>query len=555
MALKINQKMTIIMLVFFLIPLFMFSATIYTTSSQKNDGLIINLAGRQRMLSQKMSKECLTYIHLTMMGDKTAEKTKVSLLNTMAVFETTLNSLMQSGLVPLSLDLQGEKRQVPAASGDSLSQLKQVSEQWLPFKEAVMRSIFSQKEEDILSVLNMNLALLSGMDKATTLMQQDAEARVATLFWVQVICQILAAIIVGFVIFWTRKTVVKPIIASVAFSKTLSEGDLRQTMVVSQKDEIGVLGNALNHTVQRLAKMIELINTDVITLNQSSTEMNTVSNEMAAVSDKTVGQANTVAAAAEETDSAMNSIAAAMEQAYTNVDTVASATEEMSSNIMNITGQTGDASNSMKSAVEQAQEALSQVSELGKAAEEIGMVSEAITSISDKTSLLALNATIEAARAGDAGKGFAVVASEIKELAKQTVHATGEIAGRLQGVQQSTDRTVTIIQQITEMIEKVSLIIFGIDESVEQQNVATREITQNIMQTSQGLKEITLNVSQTKESTGQVAQEISEVNESADQLSNSSAQVQRTAVQLNELSEHLRELVGEFKIQSQTDLA
>ena len=39
------------------IILSMFLITWYTTSAQKTDGLLINLGGRQRMLSQKMSKE------------------------------------------------------------------------------------------------------------------------------------------------------------------------------------------------------------------------------------------------------------------------------------------------------------------------------------------------------------------------------------------------------------------------------------------------------------------------------------------------------------------
>jgi methyl-accepting chemotaxis protein len=36
-----------------------------TTSAQKADGLFINLTGRQRMLSQKMSKEIVLYASIT----------------------------------------------------------------------------------------------------------------------------------------------------------------------------------------------------------------------------------------------------------------------------------------------------------------------------------------------------------------------------------------------------------------------------------------------------------------------------------------------------------
>ncbi len=547
MVLKINHKIFLIMAILFIIPLFMFTATLYTTNKQKNDSLIVNLAGRQRMLTQKMTKECLTYIHKTSEGSKNLKQIKADMLHTMKVFETSLIGLSESGYVPLSLKPEADVKFVTAAEGKAALQLQKVKALWFPFKQAIERAIQTSDQKDIDIVLKNNLPLLAAMDRATGLMQADAESKVSLLFYAQIASQVVGAFIVILVIYWTRRNIVQPILDSVDFAETLSEGNLRKTITIDQSDEIGTLGNALNNTVVTLAEMINKINMDVTTLHEASGEMNLVSDEMASFSNSTVAKANTVAAAAEETDTAMNSIATAMEQAYTNVDSVASAAEEMSASISEITSQTSDASDRMKNAVEQAQQATQQVSKLGHSAEEIGMVSETITAISDKTSLLALNATIEAARAGDAGKGFAVVASEIKELAQQTTKATGEIAGRLQGVQEITDKTVDIIEEITQVIENVSLIIFGINESVEQQSMATKEISQNIVQTSMGLKEVTQNVSQTKQATGKVAQEISEVNESAEQLSNSSAQVQLTAVRLNELSEHLKMLVGKFK--------
>jgi methyl-accepting chemotaxis protein len=74
------------------------------------------------------------------------------------------------------------------------------------------------------------------------------------------------------------------------------------------------------------------------------------------------------------------------------------------------------------------------MSEVERALDAIGTITETIDKIARQTNLLALNATIEAARAGDAGRGFAVVASEVKQLANSTSNATAEIDTALENI-------------------------------------------------------------------------------------------------------------------------
>ncbi|RLA93945.1 MAG: hypothetical protein DRG83_20310, partial [Deltaproteobacteria bacterium] len=61
---KIKLKLGIILLGLSLIIVGMFLITWYVTNQQKDDGLVINLAGRQRMLTQKLTKEILM-LHMT----------------------------------------------------------------------------------------------------------------------------------------------------------------------------------------------------------------------------------------------------------------------------------------------------------------------------------------------------------------------------------------------------------------------------------------------------------------------------------------------------------
>ncbi|MEW6501204.1 MAG: methyl-accepting chemotaxis protein [Thermodesulfobacteriota bacterium] len=359
----------------------------------------------------------------------------------------------------------------------------------------------------------------------------------------------LLAVILGVVLaLVVARGISLPLRQGVDFSIAVAGGDLTRSIALNRKDEIGELTTALNAMARNLSAMIGEIEASVNTVSSSATEMSSIAEHLYAGANVTVQKANTVSAAAEEMSSNMTSVASAMEQASSNVNTVASATEEMSASIGEISRSAESAKVAAGNAVRQSDLASERVNELGQAAEEIGVVTETIRAISDKTDLLAMNATIEAARAGEAGKGFAVVASEIKELAKKTAESTEDIARRLQAIQKSTSLTAAEIREVGEAISQVDGIVGVIATAVTQQKTATAEISENIGQTSLGIREVTVNVSQTSQAAGQVAQEIGEVNESAGGIENSSAQVQQSAAELSKLAEQLKEMIRKFKV-------
>ena len=138
---------------------------------------------------------------------------------------------------------------------------------------------------------------------------------------------------------------------------------------------------------------------------------------------------------------------------------------------------------------------------------------------------MALNATIEAARAGEAGKGFAVVANEIKELAKQTAEATGDIKEKIEGIQSTTNMTVGQISEITQVITDV-----------------------NVAQASRGIQEVNENVNQSSSVSAQISQDIADVSVSMNEMPTSSSQVNLSAQELSKLSESLKQMVDQFKV-------
>ena len=134
------------------------------------------------------------------------------------------------------------------------------------------------------------------------------------------------------------------------------------------------------------------------------------------------------------------------------------------------------------------------VKKLGESSHEIGKVIKVITSIAQQTNLLALNATIEAARAGEAGKGFAVVANEVKELAKQTAKATGDIGQKIEAIQGDTKGAMTAIEEIGTIINQINDISNSIASAVEEQTVTTNEISRSVSDAASGVGEIARNI-------------------------------------------------------------
>ncbi|WP_028317993.1 methyl-accepting chemotaxis protein [Desulfobulbus elongatus] len=378
---------------------------------------------------------------------------------------------------------------------------------------------------------------------------EEANRAVARARWhVAVSVTATLAVIALLCIYLLQSGIIGPLREVNGFIDQIAVGDLSGRIVPRSGDEIGNMVSQLSGMTVKLNRMIKEISGAGEALLASSGTLGASADEFAHVAGDTATRTMTVAAAAEEMSANMSTVAAAAEQAATNIALVATTTGEMTSTINEIVTSTEKAQEITKAAVREAGSASEKIDALGRAAVEIGKVTETITEISEQTNLLALNATIEAARAGEAGKGFAVVANEIKELAKQTALATGEIKNRIDSIQESTDATVEQIQQITRVIDEINTIVGTIVTAVEEQSAATGEIAENIGQASIGIQEVTENVAQVSTVSGTVARDIAEVSQAADSISGESARMRTNAAELTAMAKQLKNLVQHFKV-------
>ncbi len=359
---------------------------------------------------------------------------------------------------------------------------------------------------------------------------------------------VLGVVVAAVVFFFVTRSITRPVVKGVAFADNLAKGDLSAELEIDQKDEVGQLANALNEMNRNLHRMIVNVNESVETLHQSSGDLTVISQSMHSESKETSELSISVAAAAEEMSANMNSVAAAVEQTSMNVGSVSAAAEQMSATINEIAKNSEQSRVIADDAVQQANDASSNVKNLAEAVQEIGNVTNTINDISEQVNLLSLNATIEAARAGDAGKGFAVVANEIKALSAQTADATEEIRTKIHRIQQSTDKTIDEIGEITHIINRVNDIVASIAIAVDEQSSVTNEIAENVSQASLGIAEVTENVSQTSVVSSEVAENIASVSNSSAAILQRSNQVNNTVLELGNIADLLQEMMVKFKL-------
>ncbi len=344
--------------------------------------------------------------------------------------------------------------------------------------------------------------------------------------------------------------ILKPINETVTALEDISggEGDLTKRIKVSSGDEAGLLSLNFNKFSDKLQQMIKRIAGHTNSVNCSADTLLDTATVLAQNSRETSQDSQKAAAAAEEMSHNIGDIAATLQTASENIAQVAAATEQMETTIAEIASRSANAREITGEAVTVGENSSKQIEALGRSVTDIGKVVSDITDISEQTNLLALNATIEAARAGEAGKGFAVVANEIKALSTQTNEATEDIKIKIMGIEQTSEKTISGIERLSQIIENINDIVSIIAAAVEEQSVTAKELSGNISNISLGLNNINKNTAAITTVSEKMADDIGGINTRSARMSEHSANVLKSSESLKKLSHALKDLVDQFKV-------
>ena len=342
-----------------------------------------------------------------------------------------------------------------------------------------------------------------------------------------------AVFLAGLIAWLLTRSITVPLNQAVGIAQKVASGDLRSKIVVTSRDETGVLLGAIGTMQDNLKELIGNVQRDVGSVSASASQMAIAADEL---SGSTASQNEAVSATAASVEELTVSIGQMSDNAQLAQDVVEATVKISDSGLEmgnKVSREIGEIDRSVSDFASQMQTLQSQ-------AGEIGTVVKLIKEIADQTNLLALNAAIEAARAGEQGRGFAVVADEVRKLAERTGGATSEIQKTIEAIQANMGSAGTLLENVKTRVDTGVATIADLIEPLKTlQSQAERAAS--------GLRELTNATKEQQQASEQIARNTEKIASSAEQNHASVSQSRDTSKELSGLADRLMGSMKHFQ--------
>ncbi|MEZ4529116.1 MAG: methyl-accepting chemotaxis protein, partial [Desulfobacterales bacterium] len=303
------------------------------------------------------------------------------------------------------------------------------------------------------------------------------------------------------------KGISESLIKGVTFAQEIAQGNLTACIDVHQKDEIGILTEAMRAMAARLREIVADVKQSADNVSRGSQEMSSSAEEMSSSAEEMSQGVSEQAASAEEVSASM---------------------EQMASNIRQNADNAQETERIARKSAQHARESGVAVKETVSAMKTIAQKISIIEEISRQTDLLALNAAVEAARAREYGKGFAVVASEIRKLAERSQKAANEINSLSDSSVRIAEKAGEMLTLLVPDIEKTAELVQEISSACNEQDAGAEQVNKAIQQLDMVIQQ---NASASEE------------------MASASEELASTSEELSAQAEHLRASMSFFTVE------
>lgn len=313
----------------------------------------------------------------------------------------------------------------------------------------------------------------------------------------------------------------------------LADGDL--TIQAEVTDQVtGAIADSVNFAVEEMRNLVVRIKQAAEAVTEETRGSRETAENLAVSADQQLQAINT---ATREIQTMAQSMAELSANANKFKD-VAQSSRDVAKRGASSVRQTIQGMNDMR---QQIQETAKRIKRLGESSQQINDIVSLITDIAEQTNVLSLNASIQAAMAGEAGRGFAVVADEVQRLADRSGQASRQINELVNTIQRDTADAVTSMEQATrEVVEGTNLAdaagraLNEIEQESEQLAALIQQTAEQTMTHSQTASEISNRMNSIRTATDEA---VSGVRRTAQSISN-----------LDRVAQELQESVAGFKV-------
>ncbi|GAK59992.1 methyl-accepting chemotaxis sensory transducer with Cache sensor [Candidatus Vecturithrix granuli] len=298
---------------------------------------------------------------------------------------------------------------------------------------------------------------LTGWTVVVAADHQEIFAPIQTMRMVSFTVAGVVILLTAIIILVLVRSIVQPITKGVQFARSIAEGDLTANIEIIQRDEIGMLMDALREMISHLRDMVLNVKQAAGNVTESSQALSLSAAQMSQ-------GATEQAAATEEASASIEQMLATIRQ---NADNAVQ-TEKIA-----------------LKAAEDARDSGHAVIEAVNAMQEIAEKIAIIETITNQTRMLSLNATIEATKAQEYGRGFAVVAGEVRALAERSQQATAEITKLVGSSVSIAENAGVMLKQLVPDIQKTAELVQEISAASREQNAGAEQINRAILQLDQ----------------------------------------------------------------------